>query len=833
MHYPNVSLTALSIAVLGAFSAHAAAADYGSIDSTDPDAPLQISKDIINITADKYWAFSTGSSETDKQYVSIYQTGKTISITGSEINISVDKADYSNKGIYQTNADSVLQIGQADSAVAIRTTSKKDTIAIQSAEKASTTIDGTTILIDTSSTDGGYARAVQAANGATVTLGSADTKLIEINASGNSTTMGLFAVRNSGDVTNGGSIIVNAEEFRVTSSGTFSVHAQNASETEKAPDNASSIIINAGKTTIKNTAEDGIGLSAFSNGYLEVNGDLTVEASKAINVRGNSTVLINKDKTGVVTLNGDIVFDTPNQKPDGDSYNSGAVLNANVTVNLTEGSSWTGRAYQGYPVKNTAGKWEENKTVELEDNRDKYYGFVKNFSVNIDNGGVWNMTGDSFVNNAAVNEGGVVNVKKDVKTVNAAALDMNGGVINMQGSAEQQVNVVSLTGTGGTVKAATSVNADGSLATARMTVGAVEGAPAMTVNYTGITADNLTAENVKNLKAISVAEGSALATTETVDEGDIYGKWTRTTDADGTSSTSVASNTKLDDFSAVNAMSLVQWRNEINHLTKRLGDIRASESAVGAWARVYGGASEWGDNSTIEMDHTTVQVGGDYRLNPNWIVGAAFSYTDSDADLVNGQAEGESYSLAAYATWMGETGSYLDMIARYGYLKNDIYAGNMVLDTSSNAFSLSFEGGHQFRFMERAYVEPQIELTYGFISGDEATADNGVRVEQDDYQNLITRIGLRTGFDFPEKAGTIYAMVSYSYDFLGDADGTATKAGLRQDLNEDLGGGWVSYGVGAQFKLGDNAFAYGELERTSGGDIDNPYLFNVGLRWNF
>lgn len=123
------------------------------------------------------------------------------------------------------------------------------------------------------------------------------------------------------------------------------------------------------------------------------------------------------------------------------------------------------------------------------------------------------------------------------------------------------------------------------------------------------------------------------------------------------------------------------------------------------------------------------------------------------------------------------------------------------------------------------------------MRGDDATASNGVRVEQDDYQNLITRVGLRTGFDFPEKAGTLYATVSYSYDFLGDVDGTASKmlsSGLEKvSLDEDLGGGWVTYGIGTQFRLGKNAFAYGELERTTGGEIEHPYLFNVGLRYSF
>lgn len=230
------------------------------------------------------------------------------------------------------------------------------------------------------------------------------------------------------------------------------------------------------------------------------------------------------------------------------------------------------------------------------------------------------------------------------------------------------------------------------------------------------------------------------------------------------------------------------------------------------------------------MQTTTVQVGGDARVG-DWIVGGAFSYSDSSYDLDNG--DGDLYSLAVYGTRTFEKGSYVDFVARYGYIKNDIQAGNMDVDFDSNAFSLSVEGDHTFKFMERAYVEPQIEVTYGFAQGDDATASNGVKIEQDDYQNLITRIAFRTGFDFPNEAGTIYAHASYSYDFLGEADGTASQNGLRASLDEDLGGGWVTYGIGGQFRMGESTFAYGELERSTGGDVDNPWAFNVGLRHLF
>ena len=194
----------------------------------------------------------------------------------------------------------------------------------------------------------------------------------------------------------------------------------------------------------------------------------------------------------------------------------------------------------------------------------------------------------------------------------------------------------------------------------------------------------------------------------------------------------------------------------------------------------------------------------------------------------------EDISSEAFYDMMIESGAFLDLIARYGYLKNDIDSGNMSLETGSSAFSLTAEMGHTFRFMEeRAYIEPQVEFTYGFVSGDDDTASNGVKIEQDDFQSFVTRIGVRTGFDFPKKAGTIYGMVSYSYDFLGDADGMASEGNLRQALSEDLGGGWVSYGIGAQVMFGKSSYFYGELERTSGGEVDNPYLFNAGVRITF
>lgn len=642
-------------------------------------------------------------------------------------------------------------------------------------------------------------------------------KAINIQSNPSSRAFGIWVDNTADWKKNGGQANITGQNVSIYAEGGTDTRAIHVASNDLDPAKRSKLSIKADNIVIEakstNAERNSSGISAMSAGDVSIEGNTIINADNAIVARGDASVVINKETQSTTQINGDISFSY-------DEATSGTGVDATVDITLSgENSYLEGQSkITGNPPQ---GKSD-----------------VKNFSMTMTQGGTWKVTGDSFVNRLNLQDAGSVSLLKETSTFSADNLSMDGGVIQTS-SAKQKVAVqtLKLSQNGGTLNASSVVNQDGSISTATLSVGSVEEGKggALNVNYSGINSDQITEKNASDLKAVQLAEtADGIAMTEVVEEGDINGKWTRTTTADGQTNTTQAANTKLADYSSVNAMSLVQWRNEINHLTKRLGDVRASESAIGAWARVYGGESEWGSGDEISMDHTTIQVGSDYRINPNLIVGGAFSYTDSDADLVNGSADGKSYSLAAYATYLTNTGSYLDVIGRYGYLKNDIHAGNMKLDTDSNAFSLSMEGGHTFRFMqERAYIEPQVELTYGFISGDNVKASNQVKIEQDDYQSLITRLGVRAGLNFPEKAGTVYATVSYSYDFLGEAEGKAIKNNLTSDLSEDLGGGWVTYGVGTQFQLGKQAYVYGELERTSGGDVENPYLFNVGLRWNF
>lgn len=673
----------------------------------------------------------------------------------------------------------------------------------------------------------------------TVTIGDESTQTVVLDGTANLNQDGWISTTAVYAQGAGAVVDIRANESVSIISNDIGVMGQSNTQDATRPENAARVTIQSRDVSI---TADNQAVMAFSNSTINISAtnNIYIQGASAIDTRGNSLININADNQAQrVTLIGDVVFETPNAP--GDAQNSGNIINSEVNINLTSAeSSWNGRAYQYYRVQNGDGTYTDVENVEL--NADPYVGNVTDFVLNMSNGATWTVTGDSFVNTANVSEGSAIILSENAEALNAQTVALNDGTISLQ-TTQQRMSVNSLSGTGGTVNVATSANDGGGFTTATLTVGSVDSTagtlPSLAVKYTGINADDLTnpEADMKTLgeQSIKLTEGEHIAQVRTVEEGDIRGSVTQTVDEDGTvTGTTTAANVKLADYSSLNAMSLVQWRNEINHLTKRLGDIRAAEGTIGAWARVYGGESQWGSGNEVEMDHTTIQVGGDYRVNNHWIVGGAFSYTDSDADLAKGAATGDSYSLAAYATYMADGGSFLDLIARYGYLKNDIDSGNMSLETGSSAFSLTAEMGHTFRFMEeRAYIEPQVEFTYGFVSGDDDTASNGVKIEQDDFQSFVTRVGVRTGFDFPKKAGTIYGMVSYSYDFLGDADGMASEGNLRQALSEDLGGGWVSYGIGAQVMFGKSSYFYGELERTSGGEVDNPYLFNAGVRITF
>ena len=315
-------------------------------------------------------------------------------------------------------------------------------------------------------------------------------------------------------------------------------------------------------------------------------------------------------------------------------------------------------------------------------------------------------------------------------------------------------------------------------------------------------------------------------------ESKLYGDIFVTRNADGSYRIDERANSKLDALNSINVLSAMPWKHEINDLNERMGQLRDSPAGIGTWARIYGSEMEHGDQNVLAKN-TTLQVGSDVAVG-DWKFGIAANYTDGEATYDNGQADTKNYGIALYGSWLAPCGGYVDLIAKYSRLDNDFALRDMKGSYDNNAFSLSAETGYRFNFVEDSlFVEPQVELTYGYVAGDTFTTSNDVTIDQDGYYSFMGRLGVRTGFTFPNKKGTVFAKVSVVHDFAGDMESSATTGGSIVKMKDDIGGTSVEYGVGANFAWTDNTYSYLSLERSSGGDVDERYRFNVGLRHVF
>ena len=534
-------------------------------------------------------------------------------------------------------------------------------------------------------------RGAWARDNSTISLGKSDS-IVSVNAKGNKV-MALTAIgTNSKLEVNADSLFVNVES---TSKDGYGIHAQNKTQDIDAPDKAASVNITANNIVVNSNA---LGISAFSNGQMNVNGNLVVNAKNAIDTRGNATININTDgQQHTTVLNGDIVFETP-YTPE-DTQNSGNLINSNVNINLSgEESSWTGRAYQEYQVKNDKNEYVYIKSAELDAPNDYNYGDVIGFKMNINNGASWNMTGDSFINNVTVENGGVINVQENVKEFNVGSLaaddkggiTLNNGIINLQGE-NQQITATELDGEGGTVNTNSLDN--------KMSIGTVGKDTAITVNGSGEIADAIyggdaTAQELADVVTTGTKSAASQITT---DEGIIAGKITADVKDGEVTNYTVAKNTTNVGISNLAAINLVTWRQENNDMNKRLGELRDSKGEHGVWARMVRGEAEY---ESIKNQYNYYQVGYDEKLStdPNWTVGMFLTRTEGNSTFRTGSAENNHTGVGVYGSYLKDDGSFIDLVAKYARIDSDFNANGGVGsgDYNTNGYSVSAEYGKRF-----------------------------------------------------------------------------------------------------------------------------------------
>ena len=621
----------------------------------------------------------------------------------------------------------------------------------------------------------------------------------------------------------GSSISIKGGSVSVTAKGeeAKALQVQNNTELGDAPANASSVAIDANEIAV---TSDHIGIASWSHGQMNINGNLTVNAKNALDVRGHSTTNINTDGKHSTVLKGDIVFETP-WTPE-DKSNSGRMIDANVNVNLAgKDSSWTGSAYQKYKNHASDTEWQHITGMTTNAGVADTPGNVTGFKLTMADGASWNMTGDSFVNDVNASSDSVIHVGSNVKTANMQNVTLNEATIDLAGD-QQTVNVTKKLSGNGTI-------ATNSLNNKLKAENATDAN--ITVKGTGNIADLIASDSANAQKLANTAvgaNGKTIAKNIKASAATIAGDYEAQVDENGNVVNEVKSQNKTNlSISKLGALSLMTWRQENNDMNKRLGEIRDSQGEQGIWARMSRGEAKYGATG-VKNQYNYYQLGYDHKIADDWILGGAFTYTDGENNLVGGSGTNKNTGFAVYGSNLRDDGSFIDLIAKYAHMKNDFdtIGGVGIGEYSTNGYALSAEYGKRFQ-QDGFWIEPQAELTYGKVSSADFTTSEGAKVHQDSLDSLVGRLGFSLGKDV--KAGNVYVRASYLYDFKGDVAMRMSNGVASDTYDQDLGGSWWEFGVGTNLNFGKDMHFYFDVERTEGGKVDTPWQWNAGVRLSF
>ena len=212
-------------------------------------------------------------------------------------------------------------------------------------------------------------------------------------------------------------------------------------------------------------------------------------------------------------------------------------------------------------------------------------------------------------------------------------------------------------------------------------------------------------------------------------------------------------------------------------------------------------------------------------------MGVAFSYTDSDAEYARGDADMKAYSIAMYGTKMFDNGMFFDVIGRMGTADTDMMVDGKHKGTMDNVvLGVSGEVGWRFDVNNMLYVEPQAEMTYSYVNSENLKLGTA-SYEVDSVNSLMGRLGFAAGLKCPSDRGNVYVRASAVHEFLGDSKISGQNGSATNVYEIDGEDTWVEYGIGANLNLTKSTYVWADVERTSGGALDEDWRATVGVRY--
>ncbi|WP_297809321.1 autotransporter domain-containing protein [uncultured Methylophaga sp.] len=184
-------------------------------------------------------------------------------------------------------------------------------------------------------------------------------------------------------------------------------------------------------------------------------------------------------------------------------------------------------------------------------------------------------------------------------------------------------------------------------------------------------------------------------------------------------------------------------------------DTQAQQGSQYWFTPVYGEGDVDGDGNASGMDYhyAGLSLGLDQQLNADWLLGAALSYTQSDARFAAGSTDMDGVEAALYSRW-DKDAYYMQGYSGLGWYGSDserrINVGGRQTaesDYDTTAFFAGIEGGHSFLLKHKIMLTPYIGLDYAY-SDRESFSESGagaanLDVSSESLESIQSRAGLR------------------------------------------------------------------------------------------
>ena len=293
------------------------------------------------------------------------------------------------------------------------------------------------------------------------------------------------------------------------------------------------------------------------------------------------------------------------------------------------------------------------------------------------------------------------------------------------------------------------------------------------------------------------------------------------------------------------------WNSiEMDRFNKRMVDLHhVNGSGDGLWVRArtdrIGTAAASGNFRSRNYGY---QLGFDHQRAEGSGVrffGAAIDYMDGNTNYqdVKGSGDTDRLGLTAYMSWVGDSGTYYDLVGKWGRLSNsfDIKTGSgfaVTSDYDNHYWGGSVEFGRKLSQPKSSwFLEPQAQIQYVQVGSADYRTSQGSQIQQKAIHSAVTRLGFRVG----RTLGSDLAGVAYfKSDWLKEWSGRQrifardiTTANQSADISIDNKGDWFDVGAGVQTMLGSRISFFADAEYLFGHELEKTWVFNLGLRWQF